>query len=421
MPSGGTEKGVFFRKPDHLFNDVTKRVIEIRLVKLAISWVDLSPITDKDERKADCKGGTGPVFWGLPRRRMASPLQPIRNGGLAYVIIKGTSVWTDHMLNPKEFLQYFPSAVYSAARTVGGSNIFDWDSHMRRLAMLQRSHKPCSESAGGDKQPEKNNERVAQTKTEESSSHPLTTEEVEELFLPAVRVGLTTFLRNNPEHEGKEMKVLFLLTEAEEGLLQPWVHVHALPQKDPEKFYAACMYPAPLRSDPQLKSSAWLKARQSYENLLQEGEEEGLMAHGEEGQLSEGLSSNVFVILKNGTIQTAPDDMVLKGTMRKLVIDTCTIHNIPLVQQAPTLSSALDSWDSVFITSTTRIALPIGEIRVRDPPQAAAALSLPSLPLSAGHILRFDRSKQHLLLHTIYPTLLQLMQERARPVLPTSS
>lgn len=47
-------------------------------------------------------------------------------------------------------------------------------------------------------------------------------------------------------------------------------------------------------------------------------------------QISEGLSSNFFAVLKNGSVQTAPLQMVLPGTVQQVVLDFCKRMEIPV-------------------------------------------------------------------------------------------
>lgn len=80
--------------------------------------------------------------------------------------------------------------------------------------------------------------------------------------------------------------------------------------------------------------------------------------------LYEGLSSNFFVI-QNNSIVTAPEHAVLAGTIQQLVIQCCKSNNIPIIRDFPQVNE-LDQWEACFLTSTSRLLLPIDCIRVHE-------------------------------------------------------
>lgn len=116
------------------------------------------------------------------------------------------------------------------------------------------------------------------------------------------------------------------------------------------------------RNNPNIKSSNWLILRKQYEDKLKElGYEESLLVD-DNGFIYEGLSSNFFLINQNDEIETSPDNLVLGGTLRKIVIDICEENNIKIIYQNPSIKS-LESCKAAFITSTSRLILPISEVR----------------------------------------------------------
>lgn len=74
------------------------------------------------------------------------------------------------------------------------------------------------------------------------------------------------------------------------------------------------------------------------------------------------MSSNFFVLRLDGKIQTAPLDSVLTGTvMKKLLLETESkadvVFEFARVEE-------IDSWLGAFITSTSRLVLPIHRILI---------------------------------------------------------
>jgi hypothetical protein len=80
-------------------------------------------------------------------------------------------------------------------------------------------------------------------------------------------------------------------------------------------------------------------------------------------ELLEGLSSNVFVIYKDGTLRTAHEG-VLFGYVRHLVMEAAPSCGLKIDTTRPiTLQDAVDGlWSEVFITSSSRLIWPIERI-----------------------------------------------------------
>lgn len=78
--------------------------------------------------------------------------------------------------------------------------------------------------------------------------------------------------------------------------------------------------------------------------------------------LTEGSSSNLFII-KSGTLYTHPaTNLILNGITRQIVIKLASEANIPIKEQAFTLEQ-LKAADEVFLTSTTQEVTPIVSIK----------------------------------------------------------
>lgn len=76
----------------------------------------------------------------------------------------------------------------------------------------------------------------------------------------------------------------------------------------------------------------------------------------------EGLSSNVFVVYKDGTIRTAQDG-VLNGYVRHLVLECVETCGLKLDPRPILLHEATEGlWQGAFITSSTRLIFPIARI-----------------------------------------------------------
>jgi len=139
-----------------------------------------------------------------------------------------------------------------------------------------------------------------------------------------------------------------------------WVFVQPLPSYNDNReiFVHVKKY---QREDPELKSLTWMKEKSEMEKTLPVGCEEGLLAGGETfDEIYEGLSSNFYVI-QQGSLFVAPEGTILQGTVMKLVLEACVSLGIPIVRAVPSLRT-LNEWSGCFISSTTRLALPIHRI-----------------------------------------------------------
>jgi branched-subunit amino acid aminotransferase/4-amino-4-deoxychorismate lyase len=87
----------------------------------------------------------------------------------------------------------------------------------------------------------------------------------------------------------------------------------------------------------------------------------------EESQdLYEGLSSNFCVYdRKLQSLVTAPVGSVLQGTILKMVMAVCDQEKIPVQYKFPNLKNIQD-WEGAFISSTSRLILPIETIVLPD-------------------------------------------------------
>ena len=80
----------------------------------------------------------------------------------------------------------------------------------------------------------------------------------------------------------------------------------------------------------------------------------------------EGLTSNLFVIYKDGTVRTAPLSKVLSGYARHLVKEELDeVKELTLDESAPNVKDAKDGlWSEVFVTSAIRLIIPVNKVLI---------------------------------------------------------
>lgn len=98
----------------------------------------------------------------------------------------------------------------------------------------------------------------------------------------------------------------------------------------------------------------------AHKEALAHGAHEAIMVN-TEGHVTEGSTSNVWLI-KNGKILTpALKDGVLEGLTRKTLFEMATRSNLPISEKSLTQKDFLKA-DECFITSTTRNLVPVTKI-----------------------------------------------------------
>jgi branched-subunit amino acid aminotransferase/4-amino-4-deoxychorismate lyase len=80
-------------------------------------------------------------------------------------------------------------------------------------------------------------------------------------------------------------------------------------------------------------------------------------------ELLEGLTSNLFVVYHNGTLQTPPCDSVLGGYARQLVLDCAAASGTRWeVMEGSIKLSEASQWKEVFTTSAIRLVSPVNVV-----------------------------------------------------------
>ncbi|CAK4674358.1 unnamed protein product [Aphanomyces euteiches] len=110
------------------------------------------------------------------------------------------------------------------------------------------------------------------------------------------------------------------------------------------------------RNNPLVKDLQWAKDRQALYDAMTPGTEEIILMDPKTQWLYEGSQTNFYVV--QGDRVVTAEEGILKGTMRDLVIESCAALNIPIDYRSPSLDE-IDSWTGAFITSTSRVLMPI--------------------------------------------------------------
>eukprot|EP00158_Paraphelidium_tribonemae_P003109 Partr_v1_DN25891_c2_g1_i1_m3003 putative Aminotransferase class IV len=243
-------------------------------------------------------------------------------------------------LSPRDFLLEYPSGAYTTMRTVGQTSVLNLSMHVDRIvhgcSMLHLLPPHHSDSTS--------------------------TESVKVELALAVRHLISStiehYISASRDRVVDELKVtvLYYVRDDQAFLV---AHCDALAPALPGRVVDVEVQGSP-RNDSSAKDSQWVRDREVLKKQFETTHE--ILLH-VNGDIYEGMTSNFFALSKSGTIYTAPLDKVLPGTMQELVIAACRdTLNIPLIFQFPNINQAATEWAGAFLTSTSRMVLPIGRI-----------------------------------------------------------
>ena len=132
------------------------------------------------------------------------------------------------------------------------------------------------------------------------------------------------------------------------------------------KFYrdgVACVTYQNERLFPHAKTLNMLPSYLAYRQAKAAGAYEALLIN-QKGCITEGTRTN-FLCIKDKIIVSPPEDEILLGVMRKVVLGVALANGFTLEQKEIPLQS-IDDYDGAFITSTSSKLMPISSIDGRD-------------------------------------------------------
>eukprot|EP00899_Mesostigma_viride_P028494 jgi/Mesvir1/882/Mv17448-RA.1 len=264
-----------------------------------------------------------------------------------------------------DFLRNQPRGAYTVGRTYNRDSIFEFEFHVSRLA---NSIRLMMESDA---------DKMGMSPAAIESCYPdlLDEAKLRSLLISNLLVAGAEFSRQFPHLSG-ELKVTVLITWAEPGQndaqsgatcsLTPKrrehhisVHLSPLPPR-PKPPVRIKLFGAP-RQNAAAKDSEWIRLRSSLE--AEKGPEfNEVCMVGDDGSVLEGLSSNFYAI-QDGQVITAGEGILL-GSVRDLILEVCDKAGIPVRLEAPKVADVA-RWQGAFISSTSRLVLPVGEIHHR--------------------------------------------------------
>eukprot|EP00668_Euglena_longa_P000700 GGOE01000847.1.p1 GENE.GGOE01000847.1~~GGOE01000847.1.p1 ORF type:complete len:348 (+),score=55.58 GGOE01000847.1:102-1046(+) len=283
------------------------------------------------------------------------------------VLIKNTT-FCGCDVSEKQLLSEWPRGSYTTARTVGGNKVLEFELHVHRLVDSARL-------------------MIDADKLVLPSRTALVTnaEKLRPYIMRSISTALCQFKTEFPSHM-EERRITCLLcwdrpcAPEEEGWpegIQLFTHVHLLPPR-PAPPIRVDIRGSP-RGNAKAKDTQWVKDRKALEAMMGPDVNEVLLMD-EDGFVLEGTQTNFFAVV-GGAVHTAGDG-VLEGSIRKMVLEECAQAGIP-VKLTPPKASELDCWEEAFLSSTSRLVLPINEVRWPEGPAGCKIRQFPVCPVSS--------------------------------------
>ena len=236
-----------------------------------------------------------------------------------------------------------PEGAYTTARTVDGrTKVFEYEAHLKRLTDTLAKMDNDGEHADRYKP---------------------------DVLVPVVRATVAAALADASLEDGDEGKVTVLAAHGTHAVDAGWSSDGALAVRAvcerlpprPRQPVRAVAFGAP-RQNAAAKAVSWVRDREELEKRKPADANEVVLID-EHGGLLEGLSSNFYALYDDGTLHTAPEGMVLGGTVRKVVLDVCAREGVPVVLEPPKVEDA-SRFVAAFVSSTSRLLLPLATFDV---------------------------------------------------------
>jgi branched-chain amino acid aminotransferase len=214
-------------------------------------------------------------------------------------------------------LVYEGDSIYEVLRMVKGSPVFFSD-HMERLATSVRlQHK----------------EDLAD--------------------VPALRKAIINLTRSDKKKE-TNLKIVFNYNNGSSNWLVYFIEPIYPSEEQYKKGVKGILFSAE-RKNPESKVINHKLRSSIYHKLIVEGGYEALLVN-KQNLITEGSRSNIF-FLKDETLVTAPDNVILNGITRKHILEICRKNHIK-VDMTCVNADEISNYDAVFMTGTSPLVLP---------------------------------------------------------------
>jgi branched-chain amino acid aminotransferase len=214
-------------------------------------------------------------------------------------------------------LVYEGDSIYEVIRMVNGSPVFFHD-HMERLATSAKLQRK---------------ELIAD--------------------VPSLRKSIIYLTRSDRKKEAN-IKIVFNYNNGSSNYLVYFIEPMYPSGEQYKKGVKGILFYAE-RKDPESKVINHKLRSSIYHKLIHEGGYEALLVN-ENNLITEGSRSNIF-FLKDETLVTAPDNVILNGITRKYILEICRENHIKVEFTCVKVEN-ISEYDAVFMTGTSPMILP---------------------------------------------------------------
>ncbi len=170
---------------------------------------------------------------------------------------------------------------------------------------------------------------------------------------PSLRRDIIDLCRSDKKREAN-LKIVFNYNNGSANYLVYFIEP-IYPSEDQYKNGVKGILYHAVRKDPESKVINHKLRSSIYHRLINEGGYEALLVNGN-NLITEGSRSNIF-FLKNDTLVTAPDNLVLNGITRKYIFEICREEKIS-VNLDCIKADDISEYEAVFMTGTSPMVLP---------------------------------------------------------------
>jgi len=171
--------------------------------------------------------------------------------------------------------------------------------------------------------------------------------------VPALRRAIINLTRSDRKKE-TNIKIVFNYNSGSDNFLVYFIEP-IYPSAEQFKNGVKGILFSAERKNPESKVINHNLRSSIYHRLILEVGYEALLVN-DENLITEGSRSNIF-FLKDETLVTAPDNIILNGITRKHILDICRQNQIRVELRCVNVND-ISEYDSVFMTGTSPMVLP---------------------------------------------------------------
>ena len=171
--------------------------------------------------------------------------------------------------------------------------------------------------------------------------------------VPTLRKDIISLIRSDKKRE-TNLKIVFNYNNGATNYIVYFIEPIYPSETQYQKGVKGILFNAE-RKDPESKVINHKLRSSIYHKLILESGYEAILVN-ENNLITEGSRSNIF-FLKDETIITAPDNVILSGITRKYILEICTENKIK-VKFACVNAGEIKYYEAVFMTGTSPMVLP---------------------------------------------------------------